>query len=365
MNELFRLAVEASPVGMIVVDAHGTILFVNSEIQRLFGYREGELAGAVVDVLLPDAAKPHHAAMRAGYMRSPEQRPMGRGRDLLARRKDGSVFPVEVGLNPIRSPDGMLVMCSVLDITARKEAAERLSAANTQLERLNREKDRLLAVVSHDLRAPAATISILVDNLLVDDERRPTDLQRQLLGAIHRQVQRQIRLINDLLDHSRIESGQLTLDKQAVDLRAVLSEAIADMAGLAARFGRRLEARLGQTDICLELDEARVVNAVTNLVTNAIRFARSRVCVSLALAEEDVTVEVADDGPGVPEDELQTIFLPQQRGPSAAPVDGLGLGLAIVKGIVEAHGGRADARNVIDACGAIGGAVFRVVLPLR
>ena len=118
--EPFRLAVEASPTGILIVDPDGTIVLLNRELARQFGYRHDELAGQSVDLLVPEALGPSHAECRRRFAQAPSVRPMGSGRDPVGRRKDGSLFPVEIGLSPIRTDRGLFVLASVLDITERR-----------------------------------------------------------------------------------------------------------------------------------------------------------------------------------------------------------------------------------------------------
>jgi PAS domain S-box-containing protein len=120
-EDLFRLAADSLPSGVLVVRADGTIALVNRELARQFGYPREELLGQSVDLLLPKSLAGVHAAHRDGYMTQPDSRPMGAKRDLFGRRRDGSEFPVEVGLNPIRTEHGTYVLASVVDLTARRE----------------------------------------------------------------------------------------------------------------------------------------------------------------------------------------------------------------------------------------------------
>ncbi|HXF58662.1 MAG TPA: PAS domain S-box protein, partial [Candidatus Saccharimonadales bacterium] len=127
--ELFRLAVDLSPSGMMAVDKKGAILLVNREIERLFGYTRDELYGKSIDLLVPQRFRSHHPEFRTEYFTQPSARRMGMGRDLFGLRKDGTEFPVEIGLNPVETPAGLVVLASVVDISARKRAEQRFQAA--------------------------------------------------------------------------------------------------------------------------------------------------------------------------------------------------------------------------------------------
>jgi diguanylate cyclase (GGDEF)-like protein/PAS domain S-box-containing protein len=125
-EEKFRLTVEAAPNAMVMVTRDGKILLVNSQIETLFGYKRAELIGQSVEMLVPERFRSRHPGYRAGFCADPQPRPMGAGRDLYGRRKDGSEFPVEIGLNPIETPEGVMVLSAIVDITARKRLEPRL-----------------------------------------------------------------------------------------------------------------------------------------------------------------------------------------------------------------------------------------------
>lgn len=132
-EERFRLVVEASPSGLLMVDREGRIVLVNEQMERLFGYARAELIGQPVELLVPERARGAHTGFRAAFSDRPAARPMGAGRDLFARRKDGSEFPVEIGLNPIALEDGPVVLGTIVDITQRHQAEARLRASEERL----------------------------------------------------------------------------------------------------------------------------------------------------------------------------------------------------------------------------------------
>jgi diguanylate cyclase (GGDEF)-like protein/PAS domain S-box-containing protein len=145
--DVYRIALEASPSPTLVTDAQGVIILANREAERLFGWERGTLVGCSVDVLLPEELRTEHAAHRARYMAEPAARPMGRRRDLLARRRDGTVFPVEVGLSPVQTAQGLYVACAIMDLTERRKIQEELSQQAAMLQQAN---GRLTELASTD-----------------------------------------------------------------------------------------------------------------------------------------------------------------------------------------------------------------------
>jgi PAS domain S-box-containing protein len=141
-----RLLFEAAPNGMIVADRDGVITFVNQQVEKLFGYPRGELIGRSIEILIPERFQAAHPAKRAAFAEKPTTRPMGAGRDLYGLRKDGSEFPVEIGLNPFRSGDRMLVVGCIVDITERKRNEEHIRFIMNELS--HRSKNLLMVVLS-------------------------------------------------------------------------------------------------------------------------------------------------------------------------------------------------------------------------
>jgi PAS domain S-box-containing protein len=169
---LSGLAVESLPSGVLIVDSNGAIVLVNRQIEQQFGYRREELIGQTVDVLVPVAVRPGHATDRHDFQRNPEERPMGAGRSPRGQRRDGSTFPVEIRLNPIRTADGAFLLASVVDVTARtemEEATQRASERQLEVERLigelsfgfiNLPSDQVLAAIRDALRRVGTTLEV-------------------------------------------------------------------------------------------------------------------------------------------------------------------------------------------------------------
>src|ERR1700737_248653 len=218
-EEMFRLAVEACPSGMVMIDRDGKMVMVNTEIENQFGDAREELIGQPVDMLVPERLRTQHARHRHGFTPKPEARRMGAGRDLFGRRKDGTEFPVEVGLNPIRAGDSLLVLGVIVDISERK-----------QMERL---KEEFVSTVSHELRTPLTSISGSLGLLVGQWSSKLPESAARLLRIAHKNSQRLVRLINDILDIEKIESGRVVFKFTRTDLRNVAEQAIEDNRGFA------------------------------------------------------------------------------------------------------------------------------------
>ncbi|HOQ86731.1 MAG TPA: response regulator, partial [Phycisphaerae bacterium] len=364
----FRLTVEASPNVVLLVDRQGKIVLVNSRVTSMFGYEPAELIGQPVEKLVPERFREKHPIYREEFNRHPQARPMGAGRDLYALRKDGTEFPVEIGLSPTESEEGMLVLATIVDITSRKQSEqERLQlleaerAARNEAERANRLKDMFLATVSHELRTPLNAIlgwsQMLTRAGLQGEAAQATEI-------IQRNAKVQARLIEDLLDMSRIISGKIRLEMQNIELPIVVNSAIEAVVPAAQvkniELVRNVDAHVGPT----RGDPNRLQQVVWNLLTNAIKFTPKggKVSISLRRSGSSVEIVVADTGIGIRPEFLPFMFDRFRQADSSVgrAHTGLGLGLSIVKNLVELHGGTVQAHS--DGEGR--GTTFTVRLPV-
>jgi len=361
-EDRFRLAIEAAPTPMVVVDREGIVAFVNALTERLFGYTRAEMVGKSIDHFVPARFRERHPAYRQTFTAEATRRPMGEGRDLFALHKDGSEVPVEIGLSPFETADGLFVVAAVTDITERKRLLDSERLAKQEAEQANRTKDQFLATVSHELRTPLNAIvgwAAVLQRGGVDDA-----LQHRALKAISGNARRQAELIDELLDVSRIMSGKLRLERTAVDLRELVRAAVDTVQPAADRKRIHVTFDADSSLHTFYADHGRLQQVVVNLLSNAIKFTPDGGRVQLHVHRVDRAAEIVvrDTGQGITPDFLPLVFEPfrQADGSSTRQHGGLGLGLAIVKHIVDAHGGTVSA----DSPGEGQGAVFTVRLPI-
>jgi PAS domain S-box-containing protein len=333
----FELAVEASPGGVLMINPRGEILLANGELERQFGYHRNELVGASVDILLPGSMQKQHAARRDNFFADPAIRRMGAGRDLNARRKDGSEFPVEIGLNPIQSNDGMLVLATVIDISARKEAERAIEAQNERLRRSNAELEQFAYVASHDLQEPLRMVASYTQLLEERYRDKLDDKANKYIAYAVEGAKRMQTLVRDLLSYSRVSAHEVT--RRPVDSGAVVRAAIERLA--ASIEESRAEILIGHLPVVLG-DEIELGQVFQNLISNAIKFRnerRPRIEINAYYHDGLWEFWVKDNGIGIEEKYSNRIFQMFQRLHERGKYDGSGIGLAIVKKIVERHGG--------------------------
>ena len=341
--ELVSSVLDSAPDAMIVIDAQGQIVFANRQVAALFGHEARDVMGKRVEVLLPERFRHHHVAHRQGYSQNVRVRPMGLGLELYGLRVDGTEFPVEISLSPIEENGERLVAAAIRDVTERKRFEAELKEARQEAEHANLAKSRFLATASHDLRQPLQTLGLLSGAL----RRRVTDADSQdVLQQQEEAIDAMSRLINALLDISKLEAGAIKLELADFPLGPLFDELRRDFAGLAASKGLRLAVDISQARV--HSDPALVGQLLRNLLSNAIKYTPSgSVEVCCLAAGGKVHVEVRDTGVGIAADQLPLIFDEfYQVGVSPNSTrEGYGLGLSIVRRIAKLLDLKIDVRS--------------------
>lgn len=361
-SDLLAAVIESAPTAMVMTDAQGIMMLVNKEAEQLFGYPRVEMIGEAVDMLVPKRFRSHHHRLRSGYLVNAQARRMGMGRELFAARKDGVEVPVEIGLNPIQTDRGTLVLSAIVDISERlrleaaskanqlleervrqrtielEQQTERLQLSNQALERSNIELQQFAFVASHDLQSPLRTISSFVQLL---DRRYSDQLDEQgqrWIRSATEATQRLSILIRDLLELSRVDS-------RAQSFRPVKLDEVVDSAiELLSDSLKDSKARIERSSLPeVSGDRSQLVQLFQNLVSNAVKYcgdAPPWIHIHAERHGGEWEISVEDRGIGIDADHLDRVFEIFRRLHSQKAYPGTGIGLAVCRRVATRHGGR-------------------------
>ena len=396
---------EAGPDALVVVDAAGRIVLVNSRLEQIFGYTRAELVDRPLDVLVPERFRGVHHGHVASYFGDPQNRSMGSVLELWGRRKDGSELPVEISLSPVETADGTLVSAAIRDVSERTrrerqhrdtmerdlhaEAAaratsaemnERLIVASLHEQELAEEvragsdaKSCFLAGMSHELRTPLNAIAGYA-GLVEEGIAGPvTPKQLEYLRKVQQVIRHLVGVIGDILDLTKVEAGQMRVERKPGSIGRAVAEALALIEPLARVAEVTIEGTPLRPGVGYEGDPNRVRQILVNLLSNAVKFtgAGGRVTVTSGLTLSRPVgvlpgdgpwafVSVADTGMGIAAEDAARLFQPFVRlhRAGAKTIPGTGLGLSISRELARCMLGDLTLRSVVGE-----GSCFTLWLP--
>jgi two-component system, sensor histidine kinase len=346
ISSIAQRLLQFSPDAMLVVDIQGIIHFSNETSSSLFGYTPEELMGQPIKLLIPERFHTRHGAHLSNYLRQPTSREMGaRISDLFARRADGSEFPAGIRLSPFSDGEQTFVAAAIRDMTERRAISDALVAAREEADRANRAKSRFLATASHDLRQPLQAIRLINASLQKMTAQTPdlSDLVRHQEMAIDSAT----RMLNALLDISRLESGAIDAQLSPVSLTAAFADLAREFEPAAS--AKHLELGFTDTQLVIFTDRTLFTQLLQNLIGNALKYTgQGYVRISQSLEPDALVLKIEDSGVGIPEDKLERIFDEYyQIGPHGTQRLGVGLGLAIVREVSRLLGYSVAVASVI------------------
>ncbi len=401
MISLFENATE----GIILTNGEGKIVLVNPSAENIFGYKQEELAGKLIEVLIPDGFRWAHDKMRKGFYQHPQNRKMGVGRDLLGRKKDGTDFPVEVSLSYYKQNNEAFVIAFVVDITARKnielnilknqselenltedmrllnseleikvdqrtqiltEALQKLEQSQKELsealdkeKELNEIKSRFVSMASHEFRTPLSTVlssASLLSKYKITDEQ---DKRDRHIDRIKDSVKHLNDILEDFLSLGKLEEGKVTTTFGIFDLDDLLKDVVDEMKRQ-TRADQKIE-YFYEGNSNIHSDKKLLRNIVINLISNAIKFSdeEKTIWVYCKVTVDSVTLSIKDEGIGISEEDQQYLYSSFFRGKNAVNIQGTGMGLHIVKRYVSLLNGSINLQTGLQE-----GTVFTVLLPV-
>ncbi|MBK7762004.1 MAG: PAS domain S-box protein [Bacteroidetes bacterium] len=401
LEALFEHATES----IIVTNPKGEIQVINPATQKLFNYVSSELEGKTIECLIPSRIAERHVAYRESYNHNPHPRSMGEGRDLFARKKDGSEFPVEISLTPFEFHNQQYIIAFIIDISLRKKAeleiqrkqeeliamTNELKVINEKLEskveartkvlrealfelekskqelseafekekELNELKSRFLSMASHEFRTPLTTVLSSASIIEDYEKEAPHEKRAKHLHRIKNAVHNLNDILSDFLSISKIEEGKVFAEKSIIDIKLLGAEVCLDLKDL-TKPNQHIEfIHQGFEEILS--DKKLLRNIMINLLSNAIKFSGegSLVKMDIQCDSEFTLIKVIDEGIGISEEDKKHLFERFFRSSNALNIQGTGLGLHIVANYVELLNGKINLHSELEK-----GTTIEVIIPV-
>ncbi len=363
-QERSRAIIDTALDAVLLMDSAGVIVDWNPAAERIFGWRRDEVVGRpLAECIIPEELRAAHNRGMAHLMATGEGPVFGKRLELPALRRDGTKFPVELSINPLPGTGRTLFVGFLRDITERQAVEEKLRSAKEAAEAASRAKDNFVAALSHELRTPLTPV-LLSAAALREDERLPVDVRGQM-AMMERNIALEARLIDDLLDLTRISRGKLPLRTEPCDAHSLLCHAIEIMREEARAKNIALDIDLAAQRCGVTGDPARLQQVFWNLLKNSVKFTAAGGRIAIKTRDDAernrLLIEVSDTGLGFTPEAAERIFQPFEQGGCEGDhrLGGLGLGLAIARAIVDLHGGVIHAGSP----GAGLGATFTIEFP--
>lgn len=339
-EERTRLALDAAASAIIMTNSSGNVVLANNQAEVMFGYAADELIGEPIDNLVPKRVRRRHGVYRTSFTADASKRSMGTGTDLNGLRKDGTEFPVEIGLTPIRNDGETLIMATVLDVSDRRRTEREIQKKNQDLTRLNAELAQFAYSASHDLKAPLASIEGFLH--IIEEDADAGDLSSVVEHARRaREMAAKLKsLVEDILGLARAEN--IDDPNEDIDMAQLVTAVIRQSAVAAEERSVNVVVEMIE-GLTVHSQPTRIRQIIENLVGNSIKYADADkpapyVRVRSSLDDNWLNLSVEDNGIGIPSESQPDVFkLFKRFGNHASP--GSGLGLALVKQHTESLGG--------------------------
>lgn len=406
-NESFRQIFQSSVEAIIIVDQDGKILLANPVSEGMFAFEKDSMIGVVVEDLLPAHLHTKHINHRKVFAEHPEPRPMGMGRDLVARRKDGSEFPVTVSLTYTRIDGEILVMAFISDITERKRSEEAVRKSEEQLlvyaselekkvksrtedlnstiqalekevsirkraeedakkaldreRELNELKSKFVSIASHEFRTPLTTILSSASLIKQYSRRSEVDKIDKHVLRIKSSVNNLTLILNDFLSLGKLEEGKIAVNIKSINLNEFLKEISGEIAPM-LRAGQKLKIASDCEIEHFHSDPHVLKNILFNLISNASKYSDLNKSINIGCSggNDSISFDISDEGIGIPQEDFKHLFERFFRASNSGNVQGTGLGLNIVKRYADLLGASISFTSEYGV-----GSVFTVVIPFE
>jgi PAS domain S-box-containing protein len=379
----FEAIFQEAAIGIIVTNSQFEILLSNKFADKLFGYGMNELLGENISLLIPNHLKERHQGHLSNLgHEKPISRPMGIGLDLKAKRKDGSLFPIEISLSHFKASDSMHYIAFVSDVTLKRKVEMELILKNQQINQLNETleqevaartqalqntldkleintkeleqslakekvlgdlKTRFVSMASHEFRTPLT--SILGSATLIEKYTQAEDQQKreQHINRIKSSVSHLTEILEEFLSVGKLEDGKLEVHPVEFSIRAFINDILSDF----STYNRAIRLEMPVDFSCIQ-DASILRKVIFNGLSNALKFSQKEVLISVYLEATQVFISIKDQGIGISEEDQKHLFERFFRGGNATVIQGTGLGLHLVERYMRLIGGKVEIKSELN-----------------
>jgi PAS domain S-box-containing protein len=379
----FEAIFQEAAIGIIVTNSQFEILLSNKFADKLFGYGMNELLGENISLLIPNHLKErHHGHLTNLGHEKPISRPMGIGLDLKAKRKDGSLFPIEISLSHFKASDSMHYIAFVSDVTLKRKVEMELILKNQQINQLNETleqevaartqalqntldkleintkeleqslakekvlgdlKTRFVSMASHEFRTPLT--SILGSATLIEKYTKAEDQQKreQHINRIKSSVSHLTEILEEFLSVGKLEDGKLEVHPVEFSIRVFINDILTDF----STYNQAIRLEMPEDFSCFQ-DASILRKVIFNGLSNALKFSQKEVLISVILEGSQVFISIKDQGIGISEEDQKHLFERFFRGGNATVIQGTGLGLHLVERYMRLIGGKVEIKSELN-----------------
>lgn len=363
-EERFRSVIESAPIS-VIVSSTCTIISWNPTSEEMFGYKEDEVLGKPITMLMPERFREvHEKAMQRIIKSGTLPKRLARNKEYVGLRKDGAEFPLELSVACWKIKDELFFSGIIHDITERKQAEE-IRLDNMHLKYANSAKTEFISSVSHDLRSPLNSIIGFSELLIKNTVGSLNEKQEHYVDNVIVSSKHLLDLINDILDISKVEAGKIELLIEKIPLAASIDETLMLMSEKAMKHSIKINKQYDPDIDLIEVDKRRLKQILINLFDNAMKFSKTEggtITVTTKKEGDFVRISISDTGIGIKKEEMSKLFkkFEQLTTTRQYKYEGTGLGLAISKQLVELHGGEIEAKSTFGK-----GTEFTFKLPIK
>ena len=375
-NFQFGAIFNEAAIGIIVTDSQSRIILSNRFADNLFGYDAQELIGQNISVLIPNHLKDRHAHHQANYIKSPQARPMGVGLDLKAKRKNETLFPVEISLSHFKENDQLFHIAFVSDVTLKRKVEMELILKNQEINQLNESleeeveartqalqntldqleantkeleislqkekelgdlKTRFVSMASHEFRTPLTSIlssASLIEKYQLTEEQAKRDVHIQRIKA---SVSHLTEILEEFLSVGKLESGTIELHPSPINLNEFLTDFLLDLKPY-EKANQKIQSKI-QVGVLWNTDLSILRKILINGLSNALKFSERNVFIDVFSSEKSLIIKIKDQGMGISQEDQKHLFERFFRGSNATVIPGTGLGLHLIDRYIKLLGG--------------------------